>query len=373
VRGVGSGAPADNGQDEGAAIFAVDGSLTVLNSTISGNQSTGEGAGIVVDKSSDAPVTFILDNTIIANNSVRECFYTAGVTSQGVGNLIGNNFGCHGNIADFPGDPLLGPLQLNTPGVTPTMAIPKTSPAFNAADPSTSLLTDQRGVDRPQAGGFDIGAYELCISSNPALPACQLLQIKPPPDTAPLTMKVSPAAGGTTNPAPGTISENLDSVVVITATPHLGYGFIDWSPAGVVAAPNNSSTTVTMTQAQMVTANFAPLHTTMYGSIPAKSGPAGAREWSLSLKNDGPGVANGTTIHDFSLTQTYGAACTPFISNALTFPLALGDLLPGQTASRNVFIDFTSCAATARYTAKFTYSANGGAVSGIVLRYNQFE
>jgi hypothetical protein len=40
------------------------------------------------------------------------------------------------------------------------MAIFPSSPAFNSADPATSLSTDQRGVARPQLGGFDIGAFE---------------------------------------------------------------------------------------------------------------------------------------------------------------------------------------------------------------------
>jgi hypothetical protein len=57
-------------------------------------------------------------------------------------------------------DPQLQPLQLNSPGNTPTMAIAPISPAFNKADPATSLSSDQRGVMRPQAGGFDIGAFE---------------------------------------------------------------------------------------------------------------------------------------------------------------------------------------------------------------------
>jgi hypothetical protein len=38
-----------------------------------------------------------------------------------------------------------------------------------------------------------------------------------------------------------------------------------------------------------------------------------------------------------------------------------------------VTIDFTGCAAAARFTARFTYSANFGTVSGNVVRFNQFQ
>jgi hypothetical protein len=187
----------------------------------------------------------------------------------------------------------------------------------------------------------------------------------------PLTLVVSPATGGTTVPAPGTTSESLGSTVSISATPARGYGFVDWSPASAVAAANNPNTTVAMMQAETITANFAPLQTTIGGNITAKSGAANARVWTLSLTNNGPGVANGTTIHNFSLTQTFGAACTPGVSTA--FPISLGNLQPGQAATTTVTLNFASCVATSRYTAKFTYLANGGTVSGTVARYNQYE
>jgi hypothetical protein len=146
-------------QDAGGAIFLVAGSLTVLNSTISGNQSTGDGAGIVVYKPTTGEATsFNLRNTIIAGNDVRECFYLGGPVVFGSGNLIVQNFGCPG--MEQTGDPLLGPLQLNAPGLTPTMEIPPNSPAVDSADAVTALSTDQRGVLRPQYAGFDIGAYE---------------------------------------------------------------------------------------------------------------------------------------------------------------------------------------------------------------------
>jgi uncharacterized repeat protein (TIGR01451 family) len=107
------------------------------------------------------------------------------------------------------------------------------------------------------------------------------------------------------------------------------------------------------------------------GNIIAKSGPQNARVWTLSLQDNSTGVAKGTAITSFTLAQTFGAACTPVIDNV--FPLAMGDLASGQTGQANVTIDFTGCAASARFTARYVYSANGGVVSGSVVRYNQYE
>jgi hypothetical protein len=371
---------AANGADAAAAIFSLDGSLTVLNATIVGNSSSGTGGGIVVFQSApDSQTSFTIDNTIMANNGgliqmgegfthLLDCSIVAfTITGGGAGNLLPANDNCPGAI--LPNSPLnLGPLQLNG-GFTPTTAILQSSAAFNAADSATSLATDQRGVDRPQDGGFDIGAFELCVPSNPAKPPCQSLRSLPPPDTEPLTIQVSPAAGGTTNPIPGSYSETTDSVVLLTATPNVGYSFIGWSPN--VADPTNPSTTVTMDQSQTVTANFMPLSTTMFGNIIGKTGPQNARVWTLSLLNNGPGGAFGGAINSLALVQTFGVACTPVIGNA--FPLAVGNLAPAQTGTANVTVNFTGCAASARFTARFTYSANGGAVSGFVIRYNQYQ
>jgi len=169
TRGVGGGGSASNGADAGGAIFSLNNSLQVTNSTFSGNQSTGSGAAIVVfsggAQGAGKPVNFVLFNTIIANNGANECFFNGSVLVQGAGNLIVNNGSGTGQFSSCPGaviksDPQLLPLQLNSPGNTPTMAIFPTSPAANNADSATSLPTDQRGVARPQGGGFDIGAFE---------------------------------------------------------------------------------------------------------------------------------------------------------------------------------------------------------------------
>jgi uncharacterized repeat protein (TIGR01451 family) len=157
--------PAQNGRDAGGAIFSVGGTLSVASATFSGNESTGESAAIHVHhpqtSSVVAPTHFNLYDTIIANShpQIRACQFHPDVTHAGVGNLIQANFGCPGMVSEA--DPQLGPLQLNAPGLTPTLAIDATSPARDAADPGSSLAVDQRGVARPQGSAFDIGAYEF--------------------------------------------------------------------------------------------------------------------------------------------------------------------------------------------------------------------
>ncbi len=364
------------GVGEGAALFAVNGSLTVQNSTLAGNFTSGtdslpaEGSGIVVDLESGVPTSFTLENTIIFTEvNDRACFYSPGVQASGSGNLIGNNSGCPGVVSSA--DPLLGPLQRNSPGLTPTMAITAASPALDAADPATSLASDQRGLDRPQGNGFDIGAFEKCRSLGPVLgDFCDTVgPIKEVPPTAQLTMLVSPPGSGTT--APTTNSFPVGSIIPVGAIPNPGYAFAVWT--GPVTDPASITSTVIVDHDLTVTANFAPLNATMFGNIIAKSGVSNARVWTLSLLDNGPGAANSVMIHDFTLTQTFGAACTPVLKNAASFPLLLGNLGPNQTGTTTVALDFTGCAASVRFTAKFTYSANNGAVSGFVTRTNQYQ
>ncbi len=255
-----------NGADAGGAIFSRNGATAIVNCTIAGNQGTGSGAGVVVYADGSA-TTFTLQNSIIANNGANECFFTGSVTSSGAGNLILNNGSGNGQFGTCPGvvtsvDPHLGPLQEN--GGTPTMAIGIGSSAMGTADSATSFPYDQRYADRPQVDlapgdGYDIGAYEVCrrILGGRLQPApCSEVHSPPPPSTT-LTMQALPSDEGTTNPAPGAHDVDLNSVAVVQAIPNFGYVFLHWD--GNVADAANSTTTVTMTQPQTVTANFAIL------------------------------------------------------------------------------------------------------------------
>jgi hypothetical protein len=197
ARGVAGGTGAHNGADAGGAMFTVAGSLRVVNSTVSGNETTGDGAGIVVYKPDAEAASLVLENTIVAGNAGRdECFVVNGPSATGSNNLVTPHAtdvrsGCPG-ITQVD-DPQLGPLLLNAPGLTPTMALAPSSPSVDTGDTSLAPAADQRGVARPQRAGVDIGAFELD---------------GPPPDNTP------PVAAPTTSPAPNENGWNNTAVTV---------------------------------------------------------------------------------------------------------------------------------------------------------------
>jgi hypothetical protein len=258
-----------DGISGGGAIFSINGHLTVLDSTIAGHIAH-VGSGILVAQTIETePMSFVLHNTIVAGNSMRECAITGfSVAVSFTGNLITSNadgttfdgktfVGCGGIVTSD--DPQLGPLQIND-GPTPTMAIATSSPAWNAADPDASLPVDQRRQDRPAMGGFDIGAFELCLEGFGRLQQpCLILAAAEDPTgtghTVPLTIAVQPQGGGTTTPAPGTRQVAQDTVMPLSARPNMGYRFTGWS--GHVTSPLDRSTTVVMNSSQTVIANFA--------------------------------------------------------------------------------------------------------------------
>ena len=258
-----------DGISGGGAIFSVNGHLTVLNSTIT-RHIAHVGSGILIAQTIETePTSFVLHNTIVAANSTRECAITGfSIAVSFTGNLIVSNadgtefdgrtfVGCGGIVTSD--DPQLGPLQIND-GPTPTMAIGTSSPAWNAADPDTSLPVDQRKQDRPAMGGFDIGAFELCLEGFGRLQQpCLILAGAEDPggtgQTVPLTIAVQPQGGGTTTPTPGSRQVAQGTVIALTATPNNGYRFTGWS--GNVTTPLDRSTTVVMNSSQTVIANFA--------------------------------------------------------------------------------------------------------------------
>ncbi len=173
-------------QNGGGGIFNNRGTLMVANSTISGNSSQYRGGGIYGGGGISLYLSdTTLVDTILAGNSTTDSGSDAsGVfTSKGY-NLIGNTDDSSGWIESGIGsdllnqDPLLGPLQDNG-GPTQIHALKADSPAINAIPSGTNgcgttIATDQRGVERPQGGACDIGAFERDTPLDTATPTLSI-------------------------------------------------------------------------------------------------------------------------------------------------------------------------------------------------------
>ena len=236
----------------GAAIFSLHGSLTVLNSTVTGNGGTLPGISVF------HPAAFSerwpASNSILAPEFDRQqATIHSPASSLERHRLVGSGNLVQGVRADScPGairaDPRLGPLQMNG-GLTPTMSLTDSSPAFDAGDVLAAELTDQRGAFRPQGDGFDIGGYEVCVfdpkeSASDSTRFCSR-DISTRRHFRLSAVRCRPPSGDYT----------LNSVQPLTATPNAGFSFVNWS--GNVVDPESASTFVVMDEDQTVTANFA--------------------------------------------------------------------------------------------------------------------
>ncbi|HEX6189236.1 MAG TPA: choice-of-anchor Q domain-containing protein, partial [Pyrinomonadaceae bacterium] len=162
----------------GGAVFnAASSSLTVFQSTLTGNSSTQSTGGAVANSGT----LTISNSTLSANSAIQNA---GGISNSGTLNLnnsivAGNTAGANPNIngainsGSFnltSGDPRLGSLASNG-GTTQTMALLPGSPAINAGDPNFNPANapfDQRGAgfDRIKFSRIDIGAFELQTNTS---------------------------------------------------------------------------------------------------------------------------------------------------------------------------------------------------------------
>ena len=149
----------------GGAFFHTDGVMNIVNSTIVNNNApAGTTGGGFVGTFTPANATLTLINTMIAGNSGTQCFYapfgSGTVTATSLGHNLVSDTSCFAVASDLiVGDAQIGPLA-NNGGPTLTHALSPGSPAIDAADDAVCPATDQRGVTRPQGARCDIGAYE---------------------------------------------------------------------------------------------------------------------------------------------------------------------------------------------------------------------
>ena len=171
-----SGSGASVPSSFGGAVYTRNGTLTIHNDTIT-NSTASTGRGIYI-LAVDGTATADIESSIIGQSDVQVQSRDFITTFDDNGQLVitgGNNLirsqGDFQNITISTDDPLLGPLA-NNGGPTFTHALPVGSPAINMGNNLQSLADDQRGdsFSRVIGGTADIGAYELQTVIGPELP-----------------------------------------------------------------------------------------------------------------------------------------------------------------------------------------------------------
>jgi CSLREA domain-containing protein len=356
VNAVGSGAGLSSG-----------GTVTLVNSTLSGNSAgfsggaihssgtfnlynvtvaqntggtsgvAGSGAGIsLVGGTAVLRNSIVADNVLVTSGPSVDCSGT--IVSEGY-NLIETQTGCTitgDTTTNILGqDPMLDVLGGNGGG-TQTHALLAGSPAINAANPggcldghNTLLTTDQRAYRRN--GTCDIGAFEA-NSPGPATPTPTLTATAtntlPPTATATPTLTSTSTATPTRTPSP-----TNTSTATPTRTP---------SPTGTTVPPTSTST-ATPTRTPSPTGTTVPPTSTSTATPTRTPSPTGTFLPPTSTPTRTPSPT-GTPVPPTSTatatpTRTAGptATATATLLPGVT-PTATPD--PSQTADFFVYLPF---------------------------------
>jgi hypothetical protein len=290
----------EHAQGIGGAVFNLNGTFDAIDSTFAGNIGDAD-ASQIYNLDYDAYFMHVtqttLRDTIVYGGaggaadvgSLLVSFGVAGASANAdlsqfdlVGTMVAQSGGA---IAGTPltSNPDLGPLQANG-GLTQTMALGKNSPAINAGDPDCEdldgnpILTDQRGVARPQGSACDIGAYEI---APPTITGAQASPAGPTSGT--VTASVNPDEQDTTVLVQyGTTTDHGSTI----ASQDVGAGNAPATFTATLTGLNPATTyhaQITATNADGVTMSTdLTLTTTSPGSPPSSTAAAPAQPPSLT-------------------------------------------------------------------------------------------
>ncbi len=136
----------------GGGYYHGSGTTVFTYTTVAHNTAAANGDGIYFTNSG----SFLVHNSIIANNGSVNCNYN--LTSNDYNLEYGNTCGLNATNDITDTDPLLDPLS----GVSDAILHPlgDGSPAIDQGSCVVGITADQRGVSRPEGVFCDIGAYE---------------------------------------------------------------------------------------------------------------------------------------------------------------------------------------------------------------------
>jgi hypothetical protein len=156
----------------------------------------------------------------------------------------------------------------------------------------------------------------------------------------------------------------------ISASANTGYTFSSFSGSLTSAS---SPVSITINAPANVVANFAAMAPSLSAAITSRTGAASARQWTITLTNNGIGAGNNTLITGLTFTPAVGVTCsTPPSIVSPAFPLTIGNIAPMGSAAGSFIINFGGCPTNARFTVKVSFQANGGAYTGSQTFNNQF-
>ncbi|PYU91727.1 MAG: hypothetical protein DMG25_13865, partial [Acidobacteria bacterium] len=264
----------------------------IVNNTIF-NNATG---GIVVGAGSGSGVTD--DNTVVSNNIVFNNIGTdGGIVEEGstgthntyTDNLVFGNTPVNISLQNgltATGTVSANPLFVNfTGGTTGDYHLQSSSPAINKGTSNSAPTTDYDGRSRPQAGVFDIGAYEYpgSISTSGAV------------TLSPTSLTFPNQTVGTTSAAKvSTLTNSGSATLAISSIAISGDYALGGLGTCVTSLVTGSSCTISVT--------FKPTATgTRTGSVTITDSATGSPQ-KISLT--GSGVSSGTSTPVASLSPT---------------------------------------------------------------------
>ena len=249
-------------------------SLTITNSTISGNSAPASGGGGLASQEGGGAVAPTLANSIIAYNEGKQC-EGATPSSQGGNDVTDTSCGIteQKKSKDISEDPGLEketeklPKLTDNGGATETIAIASSgAPVAKNGLEAHCPATDQRGGARPEkaacsSGSFEFGAKPALIYSGSASPA----------GAGTLTAH-SIVKNSECQAASCTVPAGSAGTVIFSASVEAGYALTEWTGCTKV---NGSECEVTISSSSgSVTAHFA-------------------RRFTIEGKSE----AKGTTVH----------------------------------------------------------------------------
>ncbi|MBK9926593.1 MAG: M4 family metallopeptidase [Anaerolineales bacterium] len=365
------------------------GNALLINTTISGNQSSGipgsaisnrsgivriqystlanNGGSYAVYGDNSSTVSIEIGNSILAGNSVGDCYVENSKMISMGHNIFGRYPACV-SVSSFAPDP--SDLVDVDPGLSPLLSfgyhvLASTSLAVNRADPATCPATDQRGVTRPTGAACDIGAVEY-TAPGPAISLGVLSgsnQHTAPslPFRQPFTVFLVDAGG---NPVPG-------AAVTFTA-PASG-------PSGTFADTQNNTTIVTTNENGIATSSPFTANSQMgsYNVTVSVSSVAGAVNFSLT--NVAWFVAStGNDTNSCSLPTAPCLTLESAMAKAGTGDpiLIAAEMYPPTVISKSLTLlggwDSTFSAQTGYSTIQGNPTSNGLSVSGADVYISRF-